>query len=200
MSIPDSLPIPSPRQPVVLSLSLWVSFCSVSSFVSCLFRFYRKGMSDCVCSSLSDLLHSAGQSLGLSILLQERLFANGVTDEELVSQIYRQLVMLSSVKTSNPINKQVEELNTCFSEEDILIANRHLKRCSTALIIREMQIKTAVRYHLKPARIATIKKKKNPQTRWQRRCGKKRTCNFGGNVNWYRHYGEQYGDSFKNKK
>ena len=149
--------------------------------------------------SLSDLLHSVGQSLGPSTLLQEKLFANDVTDKELISKICKQLMMLNSIKTNNPINTWAEDLNTYFSKEDIPIAKRHLKRCSTLLIVREMQIKTAVRYHLKLARMATIKKKKIHNNCW-RRCEEKGTTTYtsGGNVNWYSHYGEQYGDSFKN--
>ena len=98
-----------------------------------------------------------------------KTFAIYPSDKVLISRIYKELKQIYKKKTNKPIQKWAKNMNRPFTKQDIYEANKHMKKCSSSLVIREMQIKATLRYHLRPVRTAIIKK--SGDNRCWRECG-----------------------------
>ena len=89
------------------------------------------------------------------------MFATHTADRALISRIYKELKKLYTKNANNPINKWAKEMNRHFTEEDCTSNQQIYEKCSTSLVIKEMQIKTTLRLHLTPIRMAIIKNTSN---------------------------------------
>jgi hypothetical protein len=122
---------------------------------------------------------------------REKIFASYTSDRGLITRIYRELKKLNSLKINEPIKKWATELNRTFPKEEIQVSKKHMKKFSPSLAIKEMQIKTTLRFHLTPVRIAIIQN--TTTNKCWRGCGKKGTLN----ASWCNHSGKKSGDFLK---
>jgi hypothetical protein len=94
----------------------------------------------------------------------KKIFASYTSDKGLITRMYREHKKLNSKKINDPMKKWANELNRVFSREEAQMAKKHMKKCSPSLAIKKMQIKTTLRFHFTPVRMATIKNTNKPGT------------------------------------
>ena len=110
-----------------------------------------------------------------------KITANETTDKGLTPKIYKWLIQVNTRKTNNSIEKWEKRPKQTFLQKTHRDGNKHMERCSTLLIIREMQIKTTMRYHFSPVRMAIIKKSAISAGEGVEK--REHSCIVGGNIN-----------------
>ena len=129
----------------------------------------------------------------------EKIFVNSMTDQGLISKIYKQLIQLNIKNIpNNPIKKWTEELNRPLFQRRQTDGQEAHEKCSTLLFFREIQIKTTVRYHLIPVRIGYHQKRTQITNVGKDVEKKEPLYTVGENVNWCSHGGKQSGVFSKN--
>uniref|UniRef100_A0A7N4P2P4 Uncharacterized protein n=1 Tax=Sarcophilus harrisii TaxID=9305 RepID=A0A7N4P2P4_SARHA len=127
---------------------------------------------------------------------QGNIFTAKGSDKGLISKIYRKLTQIYNSSNHSPIDKWSKDMNRQFLDEEIETIFSHMKSCSKSLLIREMQIKTTLRYHYTPVRLAKMTGKDNDGC-WKG-CGKTGTLiHYGATVNGFNHSGEHFGTMLK---
>jgi hypothetical protein len=92
---------------------------------------------------------------------KEKIFASYSSDKELISRIYRELKILNPQRINIPMKKWAHELNREFSKEELKMARKYMKNCSTSLTTKEIKIKATLRFHLTPVIVAIFKDNNN---------------------------------------